>query len=118
MCRAGSTGDFPKDIDSLAWFYGSSGGRPHPVGTKRPNAWALYDMHGNVWEWCQDWYSEAYYRKSPVLDPMGPESGSLPVVRRGSFLFEAGDCRYALRTGITPDYISGDLGFRLVRRKP
>jgi formylglycine-generating enzyme required for sulfatase activity len=116
-CRAGSTGDFPQDIDSVAWFYGNSGGRPHPVGTKRPNAWALYDMHGNVWEWCQDWYSEAYYRKSPVLDPMGPESGSLRVVRRGSFLNSAGECRHALRTGITPDYISGDLGFRLVRRK-
>jgi formylglycine-generating enzyme required for sulfatase activity len=116
-CRAGSTGDIPQDIISLAWIYGNSGGRPQPVGTKRPNAWGLYDMHGNVWEWCQDWYSETYYSKSPVLDPMGPDSGTLRVVRRGSFLNNARENRYALRTGITPDYVSGDLGFRLVRRK-
>ncbi len=62
----------------MAWFDKNAGGQTHPVGQKRPNAWGLYDMHGNVWQWCQDWYEKEYYAKSPADDPAGPAWGLVP----------------------------------------
>jgi eukaryotic-like serine/threonine-protein kinase len=76
-CRAGSTtiysfGDSEGSLGDYAWYDSNSGSKTHPVGQKRPNAWGLYDMHGNVWEWCSDWYDGSYYASSPVDDPTGP----------------------------------------------
>jgi formylglycine-generating enzyme required for sulfatase activity len=110
-CRAGSTGrssfssgrgaipeeDEEHGLSDCAWFNGNSGGRTHEVGGKRANAWGLYDVHGNVWQWCQDLYDKDYYAKSPADDPTGPGGGSGRVFRGGCWRDTAGYCRSALR---------------------
>jgi formylglycine-generating enzyme required for sulfatase activity len=88
--------------------------RPCTVGSYRPNAFGLYDMHGNVWEWCQDWYDERYYERSPAIDPTGPESGESKVLRGGSFSQLGSSCRAAIRFGRHPRLVSGMDGFRVV----
>ena len=86
-------------------------GKTSPVGSYPANAWGLYDMHGNVWEWCQDWYSD--YPKQSVTDPRGPEVGSSCVIRGRSWYFEAANCRSASRDGLVPSYLFSWNGFRL-----
>jgi formylglycine-generating enzyme required for sulfatase activity len=125
-CRAGTTtayffGDDPAKLPSHAWFDKNSGGRPRPVGQKQPNAWGLYDMSGNVWEWCNDFYDVDYYKRSPAQDPRGPESGRTKVVRGGAWRFSAERCRSGYRYNENPGYadvcFGYDIyGFRCVRK--
>ena len=124
--RAGATGKFcfGDDDDQLgryAWFEGNSGEKTHPVGQLRPNAWGLYDMHGNVWEWVQDWYDGSYYGRSPSTDPRGPATGTGRVFRGGFWDSVARYCRAAARNNYTygtPGYRYDSLGFRLARSSP
>jgi formylglycine-generating enzyme required for sulfatase activity len=113
--RAGTTGEYPGDLDAMAWHNENSQWETHPVGQKEPNAWGLYDMLGNVWEWCQDWYRLDYYGVSPGIDPPGPASGEHRVVRGGSFRGFARDLRASYRYRQGPGYETSDLGFRSVR---
>ena len=113
-CRAGTTGDYAGDLDAMGWYSDNSGGETHPVGRKAPNAFGLYDMHGNVWEWVADWYGD--YPSGAVMDPKGPESGSNRVVRGGSWYGTAGIARSAHRILSPPGRRDDGLGFRLVRK--
>ncbi|MFM7976993.1 MAG: formylglycine-generating enzyme family protein, partial [Pirellula sp.] len=94
------------------WFARNSGSNTHPVGEKQPNGWGLYDMHGNVWEWCSAWYGD--YPKSAVSDPVGPSKGSLRVLRGGSCSHEAAYCRSGLRDWYAPSFrLNFGYGFRV-----
>ena len=100
-----------KKIDDVAWYRNNSGSKTHNVGTKAPNELGIYDMSGNVWEWCQDW--KGSYIGSAQTNPKGPSSGSYRVDRGGSWFNFAWSCRVACRYCHTPDYRYFDLGFRL-----
>jgi formylglycine-generating enzyme required for sulfatase activity len=106
-----SFGETSKSLGDYAWFDRNSKGQTHPVGERKPNAWGLYDMHGNVWEWCSDRYGE--YPKVAVSDPVGPREGSLRVLRGGSWCDVAASCRSAIRRRYVPSIRGNDLGFRL-----
>ncbi len=114
-----SFGDDASQLGEYAWFSDNSQGKTHPVGKKRPNPFGLYDMHGNGWEWCSDWYSSGYYgeceKQGTVIDPQGPKSGSNRVFRGGGWSNIAVVCRSAYRYFDSPGDRSDHLGFRLVR---
>jgi formylglycine-generating enzyme required for sulfatase activity len=122
-CRAGSStqfgfGDDPSALGNHAWYYENAGSvgedHAHGVGRKKPNGWGLYDMHGNVWEWCSDRRDEGYYyRQSPVDDPAGPASRASRVIRGGGLNYRLGICRAATRSWDSPEYRDCILGFRL-----
>ncbi|MGD8241068.1 MAG: formylglycine-generating enzyme family protein [Armatimonadota bacterium] len=125
-CRAGTTGrysfgDSVGKLKNCAWFKDNAAGRPRPVGQKLPNAWGLHDMHGNVWEWCNDHYAVDYYQRSPEKDPTGPGEGDTRVVRGGCWRSPAEKCRSSHRNNEAPGYsdicFGYDIyGFRAVRR--
>jgi len=119
-CRAGSRtkfcfGDGDHILQQYAWFADNSGKETHPVGQLNPNDWGLYDMHGNVWEWCHDWYGRNYYAESPDNNPRGPRKGSDRVVRGGSWRLGAEYCSAAYRAWSHPGDRLDVLGFRLLR---
>jgi formylglycine-generating enzyme required for sulfatase activity len=125
-CRAGATGkyccgDNDADLPEYAWYKPHSKGKPQPVGQKRPNRWGLYDMHGNVWQWCNDFYDENYYADSSKENPKGPATGKERVLRGGAWDCTADKCRAAYRFKEFPVFTDACFGadaygFRRVRR--
>jgi formylglycine-generating enzyme required for sulfatase activity len=117
-CRAGTTTAYNTGAtisDDTGWYSSNSGARTHSVGEKPANEWGLYDMHGNVYEWCWDWYSSTYYSSSPAQNPTGPVSGINRVERGGSWTSDSQSLRSAYRDYLDPSYVSAALGFRIVR---
>ena len=122
--RAGTTtrwsfGDDESALENFEWYsdnaYNVDLKGAQPVGSKRPNPWGLYDIHGNVKEWMQDWYGSEYYGDSPSVDPPGPTSGSLRALKGGYFAYLPQDMRSAVRDGHGAITFLPGIGFRLLR---
>ncbi|MCH1440900.1 MAG: formylglycine-generating enzyme family protein [Rubripirellula sp.] len=117
-CRAGTTtrfsfGDDESEFGDYAWSLENSGDKTHAVGCKKPNAWGLHDMHGNVWEWCRDWYDD--FSKGGLTDPAGPTAGAGRVIRGGGSSLAAAHCRSASRIWSVPTDRFSTFGFRVVQ---
>jgi formylglycine-generating enzyme required for sulfatase activity len=115
-CRAGAKmrfgfGDSQNDLGEYAWYSSNSRRKTHPVGQKEPNAWGLHDAHGNVLEWCGDWYGS--YPPGSQTSPTGPINGSARVLRGGGWNNDADYCRVAYRHHYGPGTRTFDVGFRL-----
>jgi len=123
-CRAGSDTEWSHCTNAnalveYAWFGAHGQGWSHSVGTKKPNAWGLYDIHGNAMEWVADWYGADYYATSPLWDPTGPATGTLRI-KRGGGTSHSGEyhARSATRYIYPPDQVRADTGFRVVLMLP
>ena len=118
-CRAGATGAFSGtgNLNEMGWYEANSEQKSHPAAAKRPNGWGLYDMHGNVSEWCGDRYSPDYPEEL-VTDPVGPAKGSYRVIRGGSWGYFARSCRCAARSSAPESYQLKQTGFRVVMEVP
>jgi formylglycine-generating enzyme required for sulfatase activity len=112
--RAGSKEALYGPLDEVAWYATNSGARTHEVGQKRANAFGLYDVLGNVWEWVNDWYDDKYYQHSPSQDPAGPTSGQFHVLRGGSWALPQSLVRVSFRVGLSPASGNFSFGFRCV----
>jgi formylglycine-generating enzyme required for sulfatase activity len=117
-CRAGTKTPFPfeskdTDIEKYGWFKKNSGGKTHPVGRKKPNGFGLYDMMGNVFEWCGDWFAVDYYEKSPGTDPTGPAETELRTIRGTAWMVDAVLVRSAYRNRSRPMDRDNMTGFRV-----
>ena len=120
-CRAGTSsvfsfGDDPDSLSNFAWHKSESRGELQPVGRKSPNAWGLHDMHGNIYEWCFDWYGD--YSSFSVVNPLGALSGKGRVLRGGSYTSDGSQCRSSFRYPLTPITRAFNIGFRLVLGRP
>ncbi|HZU35378.1 MAG TPA: SUMF1/EgtB/PvdO family nonheme iron enzyme [Gemmataceae bacterium] len=127
-CRADTSTDFffgndPRQLGDYAWFAENSDKQTHPVGRKKPNPWGLYDMYGNVAQWCNDVYSKDYYSHSPAANPHGPDEGDKYVLRGGAWNSKLSELGSARRVGETPGFEDAcfardAIGFRCVRKAP
>jgi len=127
-CRAGTSTDYSfgpdiRQLSQCAWFAENANKQTHPVAQKKPNAWGLYDMYGNVAEWCNDVYEKGYAKDPETKDPHGPKDGPRRVLRGGAWNSPADDCRSASRVGESPGcqdacFARDAIGFRCVRRAP
>ena len=121
-CRAGTDGAYAGtgELDDMGWSRENSGHKIHPVGEKRPNDFGLYDMHGNLWELCEDWYQADFYQESTgARDPLCEHSGSERVVLRGgAWPYGSTYCRSVSRSGIGPSIRSNNWGFRAAWSSP
>ena len=126
-CRAGTESEYyfgsdPRALEQHAWYTGNSLRQTHAVGQKTPNPWGLYDMYGNVAEWCNDAYGENYYQTSPPQNPRGPEKGDIKVLRGGGWQDRADTLRSSWRAGENSSFVDAclmdSMGFRCARSAP